>query len=134
MSGGSKSGLFLLELILVIGLFALSGAVCLQMFAYASVTAQNAENLTQATLVARSGAACYQATQGDEEDMADILSGIVTEEGLVVYYDQGWQPTQQEGTYAMTLTQVDNVATIVVCQEETEIYTLEIQIAKGGVF
>lgn len=132
MNQHSKSGLFLLELMVVIGLFAFCAAVCLQLFAYANATAQQAQALSQATLMARSGAACYQVSDGQEDTMAAILGGTVTQEGIVVGYDQDWQPTDQTPTYTLSVHQQDGVAIIVVWQQDVALYTLEASALKGG--
>lgn len=130
----SKSGLFLLELMVAITLFAVSSAVCLQLFAYATLTARNADKLSQATLVARSAAACYQSTQGDVTQIATILSGATTGEHLVVGYDEDWQATQGAHTYELTLQAQGNLATILVYEvagEADAIYTLNVAIPGG---
>ena len=131
----SKSGLFLLELMVVITLFALSAAVCLQLFSYATLTARNAENLSQATLAARSVASCYQATDGNLVEVAAILSGATTGENLVVAYDEDWQITGGAHTYELTLRTQGNLASILVYEvagDET-IYTLNVAIPGGEV-
>ncbi len=101
----SKSGLFLMELMAVILFFSISAAICLQMFVYASNTAENAENLSYATLSARSVAECYQATDGDLGQMAEILSCFTQDDILQIGYDAQWQPTQENPSFILTLTQ-----------------------------
>lgn len=129
----SKSGLFLLELMVAITLFAVSAAVCLQLFAYATLTARNADKLSQATLVARSAAACYQATDGNLVEVAAILNGATTGENLVVGYDEDWQTTGEGHTYELTLQAQGNLATILVHEVagEDAIYTLNVAIPGG---
>lgn len=124
-----KSGLFLLELILAIGLFAFSAAVCLQLFAHAHLTVEQASDLNQAVLEARSAAACYQASQGDLELVAAQMDGWVTEGQAVVDYDGNWSPVAQTATYRLTVTLDGQEATIVVTKADAPIYTL--QIAEG---
>lgn len=134
MKGTSKSGLFLMELILVIALFAISAAVCLQLFAYASVTSQKAEDLSYGSMAARSAADCYQATQGDLDAVAQLLAGTATDGGVSVGYDDTWQATAQDATYTLELTAQNAQATIVVCQADgTEIFTLTALIPGGDV-
>lgn len=133
-TGFSKSGLFLLELMLVILFFAISAAVCLQMFAYASLTAKNAENLSYATLAARGAAQCYQATQGDLDQVADLLEADASQGMLCVDYDAQWQVSQGEACYQLTLTQRGATADIVVAavvDDATPIYTLSASVPEG---
>lgn len=131
--GASKSSLFLMELTLAILFFAVSGAICLQMFAYASQTAQQAEELSYATLAARSGAECYQATEGDLNLVAELLEGTAQGDSVQVGYDQNWQTAEAEWAFELTLTQAGSVAQVVVNRvgEDTPIYTLAVAIAGG---
>ncbi len=131
--GISKSGLFLMELILVILLFAISAAICLQMFTYASLTVQKAENLSDATLVARSGAECYQATTGDLTQVSSILGGTVEGDTLTVGYDNQWNSVSDHPQYEMTLTAEGSKADIAVVEigESDPIYTLTVRVAGG---
>ncbi len=129
----SKNGLFLMELIVVILLFSLCAAISLQMFAYGSATAQKAEDLSHGTMVARSGAACFQATSGDLEQMALLLSGTVSGEILSVGYDDQWQAVATNPTYTFYLTKTGNTAEIAVEKVEGDtIYTLTVATPKGG--
>lgn len=131
----SKSGLFLMEMILVISLFALSAAICLQMFAYANQTARASEELSYATLAARSGAECYQGLGGDLSEMAQILGGSVTGETLEVHYDDQWCATSQSVSYTLTLVKEDGSGRITVTAVEagTTLYTLTVKCIGGDV-
>ncbi len=133
-TGASKSGLFLMELLAVILLFSVCAAVCLQLFAYANVTAQNAENLSYGAMVSYSCAACYQATDGDLQQMATLLEGKVDGDTVVVLYDQEWQPTTQVGCYQLLCVVSGTTATITVVElGDTEaIFTLNVQRKGGG--
>lgn len=129
----SKSGLFLMELMVVILLFAISGAICLQMFAYASQTAKNAQNLRNATMSAKSVAECHNATAGDLEQMATLLAGTATDTGLEIGYDDQWQSVDGQPTYILTLTEQGNTALISVASADDQvIYTLTIGVMGGG--
>lgn len=129
----SKNGLFLMEMILVVLLFSLSAAVCLQMFGYANLTAQRAEDLSNATLSARSTAACFQSTNGDLDEMAELLSGHVDDDTLLVYYGSDWSATPSPNAYYLQLTTSGTVAEITLYQTDkpTPIYTLSARIAGG---
>lgn len=90
----SRSGLFLIELIAAIGLFALASAVCVQLFAQAHLISEESRNLSQAMLRAQSAAECFKAAAGDLEHAFALLGeGDLTDEGaLVVRYDGDWRP------------------------------------------
>ncbi|MFI3312804.1 MAG: hypothetical protein R3Y62_02855 [Eubacteriales bacterium] len=134
INGTSKSGLFLIEMMFVILFFAISGAICLQMFAHASTTAQQAEDLNQATMVARSAAACYQASQGDLDDVANILSGNVESDTLTIAYDGDWNSSAQTTAYTLVLIQQGATADIAIytATGDTPIYTLTVAALGGG--
>lgn len=121
-----------MELLMVILLFAVCAAICLQMFAYASLTAKNAENLSYGAMMADSCGACYQATHGDLQQMASLLAGSVQEERVVVCYDADWNTVTQDGCYQLTCTPDGNTATIAVVEGEDLIYTLHVQVTGGG--
>lgn len=132
-TGRAKSGLFLLELIIAIGLFAISAAVCLQLFAYAHLTVQSASDLNQAAFEARSVAAAYQTTQGDLILVGELFSGVSTDCDVTIWYDADWNYPSTMGAYVLTLTQDGAQATIVVSDAAgTPIYTLETRISEGN--
>lgn len=130
----SKSGLFLMELMLAILFFAISAAICLQMFAFASLTATRAENLSYATLAARSTAECYQATDGDLNQIAQLLGGTATADTLEIGYDTQWQSSQTEIQYQLTLISTENQGEITVTEigADAPIYTLSVSSWGGG--
>lgn len=129
----TRSGLFLMEMIWVILFFSFSAAICLQLFSYSSRKAEDAENLSYATLAARSAAACYQATGGDLSRVGEILSATVEGDTLQVGYDNHWQRGQGETTYELQLIQTGGVAEIVVTElgEDAPIYTLTAMVSGG---
>lgn len=132
--GFSQNGLFLMELIFAILFFSISGAICLRMFAYASQTARDAENLSYATLAARSAADCYQATGGDLPQVAQWLSGTATEEDTIcVDYDDQWQTTTDAPQYQLMLVDEGRFGAITVVEvgDLDPIYTLIVASAGG---
>lgn len=97
----SKSALFLMELILAILFFALSSAVCAQLFATAHLTSQKTQDANHAATLAQSAIACVQSANGDLQTAAPLLHGSVEKNGdLVVWYDAAWQ-TSADSTNAV---------------------------------
>ena len=93
MNTRSKTGLFLIELIIVITIFAMSAAVCLRLFFQSRVIADESRNLSRASLEVLSVADCYKSADGSFDMAADLL-GCRTESGvLTVYYDADWART-----------------------------------------
>lgn len=136
-AGTSKSGLFLMELLMVILLFAICAAICLQMFAFASKQAQQAEELSYGSMTADSCASCFQAYDGDLLFVADQLGGVVTNNSMDVYYDENWQAvssTSDAGCYQLTCEKTGNIGQITVVKygQTDSIYTLTVQVKGGG--
>ena len=63
----SKSALFLMELIIVIFFFALTSAVCLQVFVKAHLVAKETKGLNYAVLWADNASECFYEFGDDEE-------------------------------------------------------------------
>lgn len=69
----SKSALFLMELIIVILFFALTSAVCMQVFVKAHDTAQSTEGMNNAVLWADNAAECFYEYGSDYESIEKNL-------------------------------------------------------------
>lgn len=102
---GSKSALFLMELILAILFFAAASAVCVQLFVKAHLMSQDTVDLNRAVAGAETAAAVLRAEDGDLNAALPLLEGAVPEGGgLAVYYDAGWKPAaEKEAVYVMRL-------------------------------
>ena len=92
--GGSRASLFLIELIITIGLFSLSAAVCARLFVSAHQQETLATERTRAVRIAQNAAECFTASRGDPEEFAALMSlstgqvqdGILREEGLTASF------------------------------------------------
>jgi len=69
----SKSALFLMELIIVIFFFALTSAVCLQVFVKAHLVAKETKGLNYAVLWADNACECFYEYGDDEEKINATL-------------------------------------------------------------
>ena len=69
----SRSGLFLMEMIIVILFFSICAAICVNVFAKARVTADGARALNSAASRAANVAETYKAADGDIERAAQLL-------------------------------------------------------------
>lgn len=79
----SKSGLFLIELMICILFFAFTAGICIRFFARSHQLSQEAKNL-------------YQAQQ-EASSMAEILEkDIDVVDNLCVYYDKDWKQCDKE--------------------------------------
>ncbi len=89
----SRSGLFLLELMIVILFFAVTSAICMNLFVKAHLTSTAGSDLTAAVRETQSAAEWFKAVDGDKDQLADRLSAHVLEERLGLYFDKDWVRT-----------------------------------------
>jgi len=101
----SKSALFLMELIIAILFFAISSAVCVQLFVKAHLMSRDTTDLNHAVACAESASACLRAKNGALDAVAPLLPGAESDGGaLIVWYDADWQPTSDDAAvYEMRL-------------------------------
>lgn len=69
----SRSTLFLIELIIAIGFFAIAAAVCTQIFVKAHILSANTSDLNQAILYAESTAEAFRSCDGDFTSFAALF-------------------------------------------------------------
>lgn len=70
----SKSSLFLMELLIAITVFALTSAICMQIFTYAKIKSDFAGDLSTAITSAQNVAECYKAYHGDLKSVTTALN------------------------------------------------------------
>lgn len=99
----TKTGLFMTELLICVGVFSLCAAVCVGLFVKSEVMSQDSANLNQAVIAARNAAECYKAAGGDLEKTAELAGGGYSGGRLGVYYDQDWQLAGGSGEGAAEL-------------------------------
>lgn len=89
---GSKSGLFLMELIGVILIFAIASGVCVQLFVRAHFVSNDSTNLNMALTQMGNTETCLYGTKGDLEKVAELMDGRIENQTFVLYYNQDWEP------------------------------------------
>ena len=101
MNQRSRSTLFLIEQLIVVAVFAICSAACVRILASAYLTARESKDVTNAILVAESGAESFKAFAGDMGKTAEMLGGVAIEAGgvreAVVYYDRHWKACGMDG-------------------------------------
>ena len=75
-----RSGLFLIEIVIVIFFFAVSSAVCMRIFAAAKLTTDRARELDSASLAVQNAAEVYKAC-GDMRETARRLGAELLDDG-----------------------------------------------------
>ena len=134
----AHSSLFLMEMMVVILFFSLTSAICVNLFAQSYQTAKHSEELTNGVLQAESAAELYKSAAGDLLQTADLLTAQWDEDkGLRAVYDASWQPVQQDGTYQLTMSevqgeQVPTAEIIVSTLKGQEIYRLTVKAYQPG--
>lgn len=107
----SRSGLFLIELMVCILFFSITAAICIRFFVKSHQMSQEAKNL-------------YQAQQ-EAASMAEVLEKDVDSlNNICVYYDKEWkQCDKKEKVYSLEVTEEKNQA-----QQETDIKKIKIAV------
>ncbi|MDR1589155.1 MAG: hypothetical protein LBS51_03070 [Oscillospiraceae bacterium] len=94
---GTKTGLFLLELVIALLLFAFCAAICVQIFVGAKFRTRESEALSKSAFLASSAAELYKAYGGDLDAMQDAYGkshALSLYDGLLnVFYDERWEET-----------------------------------------
>ena len=93
----SGSALFLIELLFGLMIFALTAAVCLQIFVGSHQISSESSNLNRAVVKAQSGAECFKASNGDLKETGMLLGGHFTEgsNAVLQYFDSDWKPVDK---------------------------------------
>lgn len=130
----TKTGLFLMELLLVILFFSIASVVCLRMFATAGLRGRSAVSLSEAVVVAQSAAESFRAANANPQQTAALLDGNYDGINVVQFFDATWHPSRSvcaEG-YELVLTAQGNAAEICVSDAADQlIYTLDIRVPGG---
>ena len=74
----SRASLFLMELMISIMFFAISGAVCIQLFVKAHTINEESAAMSKATLIAQDICEYYHYSDGDKADMLSYYNEIKT--------------------------------------------------------
>jgi len=95
----SGSGLFLIELLFGLMIFALTAAICLEIFVGSYKLSNETNRLNHAVFTAQNGAEFFRATGGDLEETARLLDGMLHAEGTAAlkYFDADWNPVVGAG-------------------------------------
>lgn len=104
----TKSGLFLMELVLAILLFALSSAVCMQIFVKAHTISKETQELNRCVTICANAAELFYGTDGDFRVMCENLDptklGDSTEGRLLIYFTEDFENcTSKKAKYSLTV-------------------------------
>ncbi len=110
----SKTKYFLIELIVNCMFFAISAAICANVFAIGHVESEASRDLSIATVETQNIAEIVKYSGGDITKISDLLSATVdSESNLNIYYDDNFVRTDSKQnavyTISLTFTNVDNI-------------------------
>ena len=87
----TRSGLFMIELLIAVGVFTLCAAVCVGLFVRAEVMSRESADLTRMTTEARNVVECWKASGGDLGRTIELAdAGRVVDGALFQPYDGDW--------------------------------------------
>ncbi len=87
----SKAPLVLMEQVIMLLVFALVSAVCIQAFALARTTSIRMSDRDHAMNISQTLAETVKACSGNTEEICGQLDGAMDGEQLVFYYDSDWK-------------------------------------------
>jgi len=105
MANRSKSTLFLIEQLMVIVVFAICAVACISIMTAAYFNAHDSRDLSNAVLVAESGAEVFKATGGNRTATVELIGGaagpLITHSAdlpayVLVCYNEDWQICDNE--------------------------------------
>ncbi len=98
-NSSSKTGLFLMELIIAILFFSLAGAVCIRLFVRSHIISEQSVELNHSVLWAQNTAEAFYGCNGDIQQMSELLDGstVITgpdseEQVLTLAFDSDFNP------------------------------------------
>ena len=92
----SKAPLSLMEQLIMLLVFSLAAALCLQVFVLSSQMSRRCDARNQAEITIQNAAEILKASQGDLSQCESILGGSITDNGWQIYYDDKWKETSVE--------------------------------------
>lgn len=95
----NKAPLALMEQLIMLLVFALAAALCLQVFVYAGNTSRRMEARDQAVTMVQNAAEVTKLCGGDLQKAAQMAGGTANPDRWELTYDEAWQQTSQEAVY-----------------------------------
>lgn len=103
-----KAPLTLMELMVMILVFALASALCLQAFVQSDRMSRDSEARDRAAVLCQSVAEVLRHTGGDFREAARLLEAQSCEDdGLMLDYDKDWAPAEDTMRYTVGAGRVD---------------------------
>lgn len=101
----SKAPLSLMEQLIMLVVFALAAALCLQVFVLSSRVSRDSETKSHAVTAVQNAAEITKSCRGDFKALFRILGGTDAADGWQLGYDENWQPTApNQACYLVNIT------------------------------
>ena len=127
----TRSGLFMIELLIAVGVFTLCAAVCVGLFVRSEVMSRESADLTRAVAEARNVAECWKATGGDFMRTAELCGpGVYRGEQIVISFDRDWN--RREPSYLDSMDSQDPGFSFDLRTEPRDGYTIATLTAYDG--
>ena len=118
----SKAPLSLMEQLIMLLVFSLAAALCLQVFVLSSQMSRRCDARNQAEITIQNVAEILKASQGDLSQCESILGGSITDNGWQIYYDDKWKETSvEQAVYQLA---IDPVASDLPLLGSAQIYAM----------
>lgn len=130
MKERSKSVMLLLEITIMLLVFAVCAGVCLTLFASSRRMSREAEEQTEAAMWAQSAAEVYKAAGGDLQKAAEALSAKAAGDRLELWLDESWNPGGDD--YLLTVTGSGDTATVAVTKDGNTLFSLLVKAVTYG--
>lgn len=131
-NNSSKTGLFLMELIIAILFFSLAGAVCIQLFVRSHIISNESVELNCSVLWAQNVAETFYGCNGDIRQMAALLGNAVIASDdnevqvLTLFFDEDFQQVASK-ELMKDFNSVPAAYTVMACiTEQTDLITCNI--------
>ena len=130
MKERSKSLMLLLEITVMILIFAFCAAVCLSLFASARRISKEADEATSAAMWAQSTAEVYKSAGGDLQRTAALIGATASGDTLELGLDADWQVGGS--VYTLRLTGDHGAAVITVSDVDGEFFSMDVKAVTYG--
>lgn len=100
----SKAPLSLMEQLVMLLVFALSAALCLQVFVVSSQMSRWGEARDHAVTKVQNAAEMVKASGGDFRQCASQLGGSADDRLWQIWYDEDWNQSESEADYHLVIT------------------------------
>ena len=109
----SKSPLALMEQLVMVLVFALAAALCVQAFVLADGRSQQTVDRDHALLEAQNVAETLKSCRGDYQEAAELCRGTWDGADLKIFYDENWQIVTEEcSVYTLTVIPADSASAL----------------------